>query len=345
MSKGKLTVIIVACVVVVIVIIAISMSTPKYTLRVSVSPSGAGSVSPSVGEYKSGVDVTLTASPASGYRFDRWGGSTSGTSHTVTITMNSDHEVIANFIAQYDLTIYSTVGGKVTTPGEGTSTYDEGAVVELVAEADDGYRFVSWSGDVGSVADIKAAATSVTMNHNHSITANFEQVPEYDVTIYSTKGGSVTTPGEGTFTYHEGEVVSLEASPDTGYRFVAWTGDVDTIANPNTASTSIITDSDKSITASFEPRPPAVEYKITGTASRVFVTLSNATGGTEQYSDVRVPHTYKFETFSGWFLYVSAQNMGASGSVTVTIYLHGRAVATSTSSGAYVIADASYSRL
>jgi hypothetical protein len=44
-------------------------------------------------------------------------------------------------------------------------------------------------------------------------------------------------------------------------------------------------------------------------------------------------------------LYVSAQNLGESGSVTVTIYLNGAVVGKSTSSGAYVIADASYSRL
>ena len=88
-----------------------------------------------------------------------------------------------------------------------------------------------------------------------------------------------------------------------------------------------------------------VEYEITGTASTVSVTLNNATGGTEQYTDVSVPHTYTFEKYTHWFLYVSAQNEADSGSVTVTIYLDGEVVATSTSSGAYVIASASYSRL
>lgn len=88
-----------------------------------------------------------------------------------------------------------------------------------------------------------------------------------------------------------------------------------------------------------------VEYEITGTASTVSVTLNNATGGTEQFSDVYVPHTYTFEKYTDWFLYISAQNQGDSGSVTVTIYLNGEVVATSTSSGAYVIATASYSRL
>ena len=87
-----------------------------------------------------------------------------------------------------------------------------------------------------------------------------------------------------------------------------------------------------------------VEYSITGTASTVFVSLNNATGGTEQFGNVSVPHTYRYDNFTDWFLYISAQNQGESGSVTVTIYLNGEIVKTSTSEGAYVIATASHSR-
>jgi hypothetical protein len=88
-----------------------------------------------------------------------------------------------------------------------------------------------------------------------------------------------------------------------------------------------------------------VKYEITGTASEVNVTLTNATGGTEQYSDVSVPHTYTFDDYTHWFLYISAQNQGESGSITATVYLNGEVVNTATSEGAYVIATASYSRL
>ncbi len=171
---------------------------------------------------------------------------------------------------------------------------------------------------------------------------------EFELTISSTAGGNVTTPGEGTSTYDDETVVNLVAEAGEGYRFVNWTGDVGTIAYVNYYSTTITIDSDKSITANFEPEPPPtpeVEYKITGTASQVDVTLNNATGGTEQYDNVSVPHTYRFDTFSDWFLYISAQNQGEYGSVTVTIYLNGGVVNTATSEGAYVIATASYSRL
>jgi len=82
--------------------------------------------------------------------------------------------VIAGCVpAQYNLTISSTEGGEVTTPGEGTFTYDEGTVVNLVAEADEGYRFVDWTRYLSVIADVTAAATNITMNGHYSITANF----------------------------------------------------------------------------------------------------------------------------------------------------------------------------
>jgi hypothetical protein len=84
-----------------------------------------------------------------------------------------------------------------------------------------------------------------------------------------------------------------------------------------------------------------VEYRISGTATTVDVTLANSSGGTEQYSDVVIPHSYTYKTFSDDFKYISAQNNGEAGSVTVAIYIKGTVLKTSTSSGAYVIATAS----
>ena len=105
---------------------------------------------------------------------------------------------------------------------------------------------------MATIANVNDATTTITMNGDYGITANFEDLPEYDLTTSSTTGGSVTTPGEGTFTYDEGEVVNLVASPTTGYKFVNWTGNVGTIANVNSALTSITMNGDYSITATFE---------------------------------------------------------------------------------------------
>jgi hypothetical protein len=167
--------------------------------------------------------------------------------------MNGTYSIMANFVAVYDLTISSTAGGSVTTPGEGTSTYDEGTVVNLVAEAEEGYHFVNWTGDVGTIGNVNSAATNITMNGTYSIMANFVAV--YDLTISSTAGGSVTTPGEGISTYDEGTVVNLVAEAEEGYHFVNWTSDVGTIANVKAASTTITMNGNYSITANFAVEP------------------------------------------------------------------------------------------
>jgi hypothetical protein len=74
---------------------------------------------------------------------------------------------------RYFITITSTAGGTVTTPGVGTYTYDAGTVVNLVAEPEADYRFANWAGDVDTIARVKAATTTITMNDDYSITANF----------------------------------------------------------------------------------------------------------------------------------------------------------------------------
>jgi uncharacterized repeat protein (TIGR02543 family) len=75
----------------------------------------------------------------------------------------------------YDLAIDSTAGGSVTAPGEGAFRYEEGRLVDLLADADAGYHFVNWTGDVDTVADVNDASTTMTMNDDYSITANFEE--------------------------------------------------------------------------------------------------------------------------------------------------------------------------
>jgi|GEM_PF-1180081 len=158
----------------------------------------------------------------------------------------------------YTLMTSSTAGGSVTTPGEDTYTYDEGTVVTLVATPDADYRFVSWTGDVGTIANVNAETTTITMNGDYAIVANFEELPQYDLTVTSTAGGSVTTPGEDTYTYDEGTVVTLVATPDADYRFVSWTGDVGTIANANAATTTITMNGDYAIVANFEEEEEVV---------------------------------------------------------------------------------------
>jgi len=71
----------------------------EYTLSVSVDPYGGGTVtkSPNKTKYTKGEYVTLTASPASGYDFDRWSGDVSGYSTSISVYMDKNKSVVANF--------------------------------------------------------------------------------------------------------------------------------------------------------------------------------------------------------------------------------------------------------
>jgi len=153
-------------------------------------------------------------------------------------------------VREYSLTISGTDGGEITSPGEGTSSYDEGTAVPLVALPHSGYRFVSWTGDVETIADVNSASTTITMDGDYSVAANFA-VKQYSLVIHSTEGGSVTTPGEGASTYDEGTVVNLIAQPDEGYQFIGWTGSTSTVADIDAAQTTITMNGGYSITADF----------------------------------------------------------------------------------------------
>ena len=154
-------------------------------------------------------------------------------------------------VPSYVLAIASTDGGSVITPGEGTSVYDEGMLVNLVATPDPGYRFVNWTGNVSTIGDVDNATTTIVMNDAYFIIANFVK-QQYDLTATSTPGGSIITPGEGTFRYDEGTVVNLATEAEAGYKFVNWTGDVSTIKDLTAAQTTITMDGSYSITANFE---------------------------------------------------------------------------------------------
>jgi len=248
---------IVLVVVALVVWMVIRLSAPSYNLNIA-STAGGSTTTPGEGTftYDEGTAVNLVAEAEEGYQFVSW---TTGNVSTITdvntaettITMNGDYSITANFVAVYDLTISSTAGGSVTTPGEGTLTFSPGTVVSLVATPDAGYHFVNWIGDVGTIGNVEATTTTITMNDNYTIIANFAVEPQYSLIITSTEGGEVTEPGEGVFSYDEGTVVGLVAEAEESYQFVNWTGDVGTIADVNAAATTITMNGGYSITANF----------------------------------------------------------------------------------------------
>jgi hypothetical protein len=89
------------------------------------------------------------------------------------------------------------------------------------------------------------------------------------------------------------------------------------------------------------PTKTSVQYTVEGWYTGIAVTLNNDTGGTEQYDVGAVSFSKYYPDFQNNFLYISAQNQGNYGSVTVSIYVDGRLYKSASSSGGYVIATAS----
>jgi hypothetical protein len=234
---------------------------PTYELTMAANPETGGTAIDvtNASPYAEGARVNIKAEANEGYLFLNWtapAGVFDNTNEPETIfTMPGQAvNVTANFelILTYELTMAANpVGGGTATDLTNASPYTAGAVVNIRAVANSGYRFVNWTAPAGTFGNATAAETTFTMPAQHiTVTANFVAI--YDLAISSTKGGSVTTPGEGTFTYDAGTVVDLVAEAKEGYRFVKWTGDVDTIANIYAAATTITTNGDYSITANFE---------------------------------------------------------------------------------------------
>ncbi|MBA7670002.1 hypothetical protein ES703_78144 [subsurface metagenome] len=191
---------------------------------------------------------------------------------STTVTVDAYYTIQANFTTDlHALTISSTSCGSVTNPGEGSFLYDDGIVFSIQATADDNYHFVNWTGtavNAGQVADPGSASTTVTMDADYTLRANFS-IDQHNLTISSTSGGTVTTPGEGTYPYDHGTAASIVTGPEVSYYFVDWTGtavDAGKVANPNAASTTVTVDADYTIRANFgesDGIAPTVSQQIT----------------------------------------------------------------------------------
>ena len=83
-----------------------------------------------------------------------------------------------------------------------------------------------------------------------------------------------------------------------------------------------------------------VTYRLTGSARTADLTIQNASGGTEQKT-VRLPWSLNFDGRDAQFLYISAQNTGATGTLKCEILLNSTVVQTADADGAYKIASCS----
>jgi hypothetical protein len=154
-----------------------SANTPG-NCTLTVASTGGGSVTqPGVGTFDlaRGTVVKLTAEADKNWVFDRWiGDVVNALSNTTTITMNQDKTVSAKFVRIYMLVVVSSPGGRVNGPNDSVTSYREGEVVQLSAQANEGWKFDGWT---GNVADPSSPVTTITMKQAEVVTANFVVIP------------------------------------------------------------------------------------------------------------------------------------------------------------------------
>jgi uncharacterized repeat protein (TIGR02543 family) len=72
----------------------------EYILTISTTTGGTTNPAPGTYIYDPGAQASVQAIPSSGYQFSGWSGDTSGTTNPVTINMDSDKSVTADFTAK-----------------------------------------------------------------------------------------------------------------------------------------------------------------------------------------------------------------------------------------------------
>jgi len=207
------------------------------------------------------------------------------------------------------LMISSTEGGSITTAGEGESSYVDGTVVDLVASPNPGYKFVNWTGNVGTIANVNTASTTITMVGCYSITANFALIPTYayELTMAADpEAGGTATDLTNESPYAEAAEVNIIAEANEGYRFVNWTAPAGVFGNATAVETIFTMPAQNvTVTANFEEVslpsgvPTVTTQAATGISSYAgFVNMSYTVGN---FSPVQVRFACKRSTDPAWF--------------------------------------------
>lgn len=232
----------------------------EYTVTTSVSPTGSGTVtkSPDQATYTAGTEVTLTASASDGWKFVEWTGDVVGTTSPVTVTVNANLNVTANFARRcYKLTLQHTGEGSPPTASPTNSStcpageYVAGESITLTAVPATGWQVGSWEGTSNNAST--SPTNSLTMpTAAHTVTVNYVPIC-FSLTINVTPTGSGTVgrspqPNCNGNRYTTGTEVTLTAEPETGFNFVSWSGGITGTTNPAT----VVMNGNRTVTATFE---------------------------------------------------------------------------------------------
>jgi len=214
-----------------------------YSLTINTSEGGTVSRSLNVDSYKAGASVTVTAVPDPGYEFIGWSGALNTTNLELTITMNGDRWLTANFKKDDDYrptyeVYFDANGADGDVPAPARSVSGNSITLPYLTNmSKPGYRLTGWNEDNPDTGTFYKASASYTVTHRATLYAKWERI--YSV-VYDCNGANVepNTLGAGsgsnggpTRTEHVfyGTVITLRSSDDpsfyitkNGYYFDGW---------------------------------------------------------------------------------------------------------------------------
>ena len=170
-----------------------------------------------------------------------------------------------NVVAMQDL---GGAGGGAPTA---TGTFSQGETITLSANPGLGFVFVQWSAQQGIINNnisnpLSPVATFIMPGNDVIIHAVFRAAGNNPVNVTASPAAGGTADGPTTSVF-ENTQVTLNATPNAGYRFVNWTGNV-SFANANSPSTTFtMPNGPATATANFAP-------------NNVTVTINPSNGGT-----------------------------------------------------------------
>ena len=216
--------------------------TTSYTLTTNVTGSGTVSSNPNAASYTAGTQVTLTATPATGYQFSGWSGALTGTTNPATITMDANKTITATFTqvgsSSFTLTTSTNGSGSIARSPDAPS-YTSGTVVTLTATAAAGFTFTGWSGDLSGTAN----PATIVMSANRSVIANFTSsggTPDFGLYGWAATNGG-TTGGAG------GAVVTVSTLADLKFYCAQTAPYIIRVSGTITGNEQIPVESNKSI--------------------------------------------------------------------------------------------------
>lgn len=244
-----------------------------YSISISVSPTEGGTVSGS-GQYEEGATATVTAVANEGFRFLKWteAGTQISTEASLTFTVTSDRTLTAIFepISEpapgptpkptYTINVSTAEGGTASGGGE----YEQGSSVTLTATPENGYRFIAWTENDEQISTDENY--TFIADHDRTIVAIFMPIskPTYTVHVSSAQGGTV----EGSGSYEEGELITVNATPDNDYRFLYWEENGEQVSTDETFT--FTADRDRTLVAKFTPIPkPTYTVQVSSTQGGV----------------------------------------------------------------------------